>query len=102
MKKRLNFVFFFIIIVIINLFNFHYCDSNNNEKDEIKCCSNVTNQQLVVEFTSNVVENEFIVQFKDYYDKDSRKKYIKSALLNSVNMFNYQITSCYYLILLSF
>lgn len=81
MKKKLNFVIFFA--VLLNLFNFNKCDPSTSRDDEIKCCKNTTNQQILVKFTSNVVEHEYIVQFKNYYKKDSRIKYIKSALDNS-------------------
>lgn len=84
MKRKLSFLIFFI--VILNLFNFNYCDkksSENAENIETKCCRNITNQQIQVEFTSNVVEHEYIVHFKNYYKKDSRSKFIRSALDNS-------------------
>lgn len=63
--------------VILNSLN---CVTTNSES---KCCANATDQRIVVEFTSNVVEHEFIVQFKNYYQQDTRAKFLRAALENS-------------------
>lgn len=91
MKKFVK-IFFFFIFVINNLYN---CDTQESEgsTDEKKCCNNVTNQQIVVEFTSTVVEHEYIIHFKEYLKKEERNKHIRTALDNLVNNINYH-TSC--------
>lgn len=77
--------FSILIFVIFNSFN---CDTSNNESDP-KCCANTTNQQVSVEFSSNIVQHDYIVQFKNYYQKDSRAKFLRAALDNTeVNLIN--------------
>lgn len=68
-----------ILVVIINSFN---CDTDNGS-GAAKCCANTTDQRVVVEFSSNVVQHEYIVQFKNYYQTESRAKFLRAALDNS-------------------
>jgi hypothetical protein len=78
--------FIIVIICLLNFSSIFHCDTRNNEIDdseEVKCCSNLTNQRVFVEFTTNIVQHEFIIQFKHYYKTETRKKYIFSALDNS-------------------
>lgn len=80
MRKLIK-IFFFFIFVINNLFN---CDTHESAGE--KCCSNATNQQVVVEFTSTVVEHEYIIHFKEYLRTEERQKHIKAALDNLVSI----------------
>lgn len=68
-----------ILVVIFNSFNCNKANINNDEK----CCTNTTSQNVVVEFSSNVVQYEYIVQFKNYYQTESRAKFLKIALENT-------------------
>lgn len=72
----------FPILLLVVIFNSYNCDKTNSKLDG-KCCANTTNQNVVVEFSSNVVQHEYIVQFKNYYQSESRAKFLKAALENA-------------------
>jgi hypothetical protein len=73
----------FQILILVVIFNsFINCDITS-ETSNSSCCGNTTDKRVVVEFTSNVVQHEFIVQFKNYYTKDSRAKFLTAALESS-------------------
>lgn len=67
----------FPILILVVIFNSFNCDINDNNT---KCCANTTNQRVVVEFSSSTVQHEYIVQFKNYYQTEARKKFLKAAL----------------------
>lgn len=68
-----------ILVVILNSFN---CSTPHHNEADPKCCANATNQRVFVEFSSNVVQHEYIVQFTNYYQKESRAKFLQAALDN--------------------
>ena len=69
-------------ILILIIFNALNCDIASSEIAS-KCCANTTNQRVVVDFSSNVVQHEYIVQFKNYYQTESRAKFLRAALDNT-------------------
>lgn len=73
---------FSILILVALNFNSSNCNTPHNNEADPKCCANTTNQRVIVEFSSNVVQHEYIVQFKNYYQKESRAKFLQAALDN--------------------
>ncbi|XP_014212506.1 membrane-bound transcription factor site-1 protease [Copidosoma floridanum] len=57
-----------------------FCDTDNSQNSYN---SSESSQSVKVEFSSQVIDNEYIVVFKGYYEKETREKYIKSALTHS-------------------
>jgi hypothetical protein len=84
-----------LFLVLISLLNGYNCDKETNEIDP-KCCANVTNQRIVVEFSSNVVSHEFIVQFTNYYQKEARRKFLTAAFDNNDVCTHYLSTKTYF------
>lgn len=72
----------FSVLILVVIFNSFNCNTPNNNEADPKCCANTTNQRVIVEFSSNVVQHEYIVQFKNYYQKESRAKFLQAALDN--------------------
>lgn len=70
----------FLVVITLNFLN---CDKESHRSDGEECCANVTDQRVFVEFSSNVVSHEYIVQFTNYYNQDSRSKFLKAAFDNN-------------------
>lgn len=79
---KLTRIFPCLFLVVITL-NFLNCDKESDSIDDEKGCANATDQQVVVEFASNIVSHEYIVQFSNYYQKESRRKFLKAAFDNN-------------------
>jgi hypothetical protein len=73
----------FVLLAFLLINFLYHCNTHESGgEEEPKCCNNVTNQQIVVEFTSTVVEHEYIIHFKEYLSSDERKQHINAALSN--------------------
>ena len=84
MTRRKSFIIFFIFIAINLLSCDKFLENQDYSEDDEQLTNNSTkpNQRIVVEFTSSIVQHEYIVHFRNYYKKDTRRKYITSALDN--------------------
>lgn len=79
-KLRRIFPCLFLVVISLKFLN---CDKESDRIEGEKCCANATDQQIIVEFSSNVVSHEYIFQFTNYYQKESRRKFLKAAFDNN-------------------
>lgn len=72
-----------ILILFAVVFNSYFLNCDTTNESDLQCCTNTTDQNVVIEFSSSTVRHEYIVQFKNYYQQDTRAKFLKAALDNT-------------------